>query len=297
MSRNLSLIVLGFLLRLSRGEAQNEVPNNVVTTAFAIFLLFCMLLSIMFTMLFIKEEFDRRFVQRRLLNCGIAITGQVIKQMRPQPTDTTRQAQTRRMSVRMSFVDPLTGLVGGRRATPTNAVGVEYAVKNSNGSGETITYFAEFCDESLYDSVIEGGPVQLIVHPDNPKIVRPISAAEETRFCAPVMNNNGSPQQGINVMISACSVGILSISSACFSICFLLFYLAVFEGAKPMLRWQANHVLPWVIFAVIVLGALAVFVPRFFSYETTVRDFENGKEVAKANNGTGEQFKVEQGNK
>jgi len=245
------------------------------TAAFAIFLLLCIVISLVMSITFLKWECDRRIILRRLRNYGVSITGRVIKHRFQRTKEGAEATALRRMSIATSWVDPQSGLVGVRQGRSSKKVGAEYFAKNTKGDGEMTTYFAEFENEILFDAVIEGGPIQLMIHPDNPKIVRPV-IAEEMQGCL-----CSSQIQGNFGTFAECNVGLLTLFSFGAFICFLMCYMIVFRGANPLLSWNSKLALPWIMFVLVVLLSLAFWIPKFFSFDATEVDFENANEVVK----------------
>jgi hypothetical protein len=249
--------------------------SNGTTASLAIFLLICIIISLVMTILFTKWECDRRTILRRLRDHGVSITGRVIKHRFVRSKEGMEAAKARRLSLASSWIDPVSGLTGVRQGRSSKKVGAEYSAKNMKGDGEMTTYFAEFEHEILFDSVIEGGPIQLMIHPDNPKIVRPVIAEE-------MMGCFGNTIVPFNFgTASVCSVGILTLVSLASFACFLAAYILLFRGANPLLAWNSKLPLPWIIFGFLILFGLTYTIPKVFSFHATEVDFENGHEVVK----------------
>lgn len=249
--------------------------SNGTTAAFAIFLLLCIVISLVVTILFTKWECDRRTILRRLRDHGVSITGRVIKHRFVRSKEGIEATKARRLSLASSWIDPASGLVGVRQGRSSKKVGAEYSAKNIKGDGEMTIYFAEFENEILFDSVIEGGPIQLMIHPDNPKIVRPVIEEE-------IMGCFGNTIVPFNFgTASVCNVGLLTLLSLASFVCFLLGYLLLFRGENPLLAWNSKLPIPWIIFAFLILFGVTYTIPKLFSFRATEVDFENGHEVVK----------------
>jgi len=249
--------------------AQNggdEQSSSGIYKFLAFFLTYCSTVSALMTIYLLKWELDRFIVMRRLYKKGIPVIGKATKQER----ETTTTPKHRR-DARASILDPMAGFVAQRRHM-TFMIEVDYEVEDEKNS-TTRLYRAQFNDEFLHHGIRNGGSVQLLVHPRNHLISRPIGSSK-VRSCI------SSDSSGDTHAACQVAVGSLALITGGFCFVFAWFTRELFvENSNISIAFNEENSLGWMVFLVFSFLAFIPMYPRLKSSFVTEMEFEVAIEV------------------